>query len=358
VTMALHIIEPTLEGPAGHCFSFVQSLCQAAGDHPITVWCGRGAQVDFRAGVRVKRLFMRRLRRLQALWLYRSLLRQQGRLFVATAGRTDLLLLNLAANGRIPPGKVFLYVHWFKTSPAKRRQLEKLAARQPAITILAPTESVCAAFRAAGFADTRHVPYPITSLPHPPMPETGQGFRCLLFAGAARHDKGFSHVVGLVELLAATGSSIPVCMQTSPQHYAKTDDATSASLVRLEHLVYPHLHRYADTLHQEEYGALFRGAICLQLYSRQDFADRISGVTLDALSMGSPVITLSGTWMARVVAEFDAGLVIDSPAPEAILAAATRIIEEYGEFRRRAFAAGRELQERNSAAFLYRELMA
>jgi hypothetical protein len=358
MTMPLHIIEPTLEGEAGHCFSFVNSLCSAAGDHPITVWCGRRAFVSFPAGVHIKRLFYRRLRRIQAWWLYRTLLKQPGRIFVATGGRTDLVLLHLAASGSIPADKVYLYVHWFRTSPAKRRQLEKLAARQPGITIFAPTASVCEEFRAAGFGHTRHVPYPITPLASPVPSEGSRGFSHVLFAGAARHDKGFSDVVTFVELLAATGRCIPVSLQTSAQNYDKIDEATSTGLSRLERLDYPHLRRYADTLEQGDYRALFNGAICLQLYSRQDFADRISGVTLDALSMGSPVVTLAGTWIARVVSEFDAGLVLESPAPEAVLAAVTRIMANYEQYCRHALEAGRELQKRNSAAVLFRELMA
>ena len=358
MTMPLHIIEPTLEGEAGHCFSFVNSLCCAACGHPITVWCGRGASVSFPPGVRVNRLFFRRLRRLQAWWLYRTLLKQPGRIFVATGGRTDLALLDLAARGGIPANKVYLYVHWFRTSPARRRQLETLAARQPEMVIFAPTASVCEEFRAAGFGHTRHVPYPITPLESPVPSEAPQGFSHVLFAGAARHDKGFSEVVSFVELLAATGRSIPVSLQTSAQHYDKIDEATSSGLSRLERLDYPHLKRYADTLEHGDYRALFKGAICLQLYSRQDFADRISGVTLDALSMGSPVVTLSGTWIARVVSEFDAGLVLESPAPEAVLAAVDSIMANYEQYCRRALEAGRELQKRNSAALLFRELMA
>jgi hypothetical protein len=354
----LHVIEPTLEGEAGHCYSFVVSLCQTAGDYPLTVWCGRNAEIRLPAGVATKRLFLRKLRRLQAFWLYRTLLRQPGRIFVSTAGRTDLILLNLACRGKIAPGKVFLYVHWFRPAPAKRRQLEKLAKRQPGITILAPTASVCEEVRAAGFARTRHVPYPISSLQPGEIPTEIPEFRHLLFAGAARRDKGFGGVVDLVELLARSGQRIPVSLQTSAAHYAKLDQTTMADLARLDSIAYPHLLRQAETLLQADYRALFSGAICLQLYSQQDFADRISGVTLDALSSGCPVVTLSGTWMARVVAEFDAGAVIETPEPGNVWEAVGRVMRRYQYYRTNALQAGRELQTRNSAAHLFHELTA
>ncbi|BCS52419.1 glycosyltransferase [Geobacter sp. SVR] len=352
----LHIIEPTLEGEAGHCYSFVTSLCQAAGTYPLTVWYGNRAVISLPPGVCTRRFFFRTFRRLQAFWLYHTLLRQPGRLFISTAGRTDLILLNLACRGEIPPHKVFLYIHWFRPSPGKRRQLEKLAERQPGITVLTPTASVFEEFRAAGFAHTRLVPYPITPLAPGEVPAEHQAFRRLLFAGAARRDKGFSAVVDFVALLAQTRQHIPVSLQTSSAHYAKFDDTTMQDLARLEAIAYPNLERYAETLHQAEYRRLFSGAICLQLYSRQDFADRISGVTLDALSAGSPVVTLSGTWMGRVVAEFDAGAVIESSAPEVVLTAVQRVMERYEYYRDNAIVAGRELQKRNSAEYLFREL--
>ena len=67
------------------------------------------------------------------------------------------------------------------------------------------------------------------------------------------------------------------------------------------------------TLTGDAYSAMFRGAICLQPYSRQDFADRVSGVTLDAFVAGAPVVALSGTWIARMVQRFKAGEVIEEP---------------------------------------------
>lgn len=354
----LHVVEPTLEDATGHCFSFLDSLCRSTGAHPVTVWGGQAAGVTLPANVRLKRYFRRRIRRLQAWWLYRKLLREPGRIFVSTAGRSDLLLLDLASRGAIAPGKVYLYVHWFRSSPAKERQLARLAARQPGIAIFAPTETVCAPFRAAGFRHAKVVPYPITPAAGAPSLAAAPAFRHVLFAGAARADKGFAEVVSFVELLAKTQSDIPVCLQTSAQHYDKVDAATAASLERLEGIGYAHLVRHPESLAAAEYQALFRGAICLQLYSRSDFADRISGVTLDALSNGCPIVALSGTWMARVVQEFGAGLVLEDPAPEALRDAVARLIAGYAHYHRRAWEAGRELQMRNNAGTLFRALTA
>ncbi|MGD0586967.1 MAG: hypothetical protein ABSA86_14560 [Oryzomonas sp.] len=352
----LNVIEPTLTGEAGHCFSFLSSLINAAGDAPLTVWCGRSANVAFPGAVRVNRFFMRKIRRIQALWLYRKLLKGHERIFVSTAGRTDLMLLDLAASGRIAPGRVYVYIHWFRPSRSKRVQLERVARRQPEIVVLTPSASVSEELRAAGFSHTRLVPYPITPRDADVRPATDQGFSHLLFAGAARQDKGFPAVVDLVELLNARGACIPITLQTSAQHYEKYDDATRQAIGRLERCAYPHVRRVAETLPLSDYQGLFAGAICLQLYSRNDFSDRISGVTLDALTSGSPVITLSDTWMARVVARYDAGLVIDTTEPENVLKAVMQVVEGYDRYRDNALKAGRELQMHNSAEHLFHEL--
>jgi glycosyltransferase involved in cell wall biosynthesis len=352
----LNIVEPTLTGEAGHCFSFISSLVDAAGNEPLTIWCGRSAQVAFPGTVRVNRFFLRKIRRLQALWLYRKLLKGHGRIFVPTAGRTDLMLLDLAASGRIAPGRVYVYIHWFRTSRSKRAQLEKLARRQPEIVILTPTASVCEELRTAGFSQTRLVPYPITPCETDLRLPADHEFSHLLFAGAARQDKGFPAVVDLVELLQTRGGSIPITLQTSAEHYEKYDDPTRQAIGRLGKCDYAHVRRVAETLSRGDYQGLFPGAICLQLYSQSDFRDRISGVTLDALSNGSPVITLADTWMARVVARYDAGLVIDAAGPEQVYEAVLQVLEEYGRYRDNALKAGRELQMHNSAEHLFREL--
>lgn len=355
---ALQIIEPTLEGEAGHCHSFVKSLCLAAAETPVTVWADCRADVQLPSNATLKRFFHRRFRKIQCFWLYRSLLRHNGRLFISTASRTDMVLLHWAARGVIPASKVFLYVHWFKSSPGKLRQLQKLSKQQPELVILTPVESICREFASAGFRHVQYVPYPISPCAVVEGASQAQPFTHLLFAGAARKDKGFGEVVDLIGYLLEKDEQIPMRLQASPGHYGKLDEATSRDLERLDAMAYPGLSRYDATLPQDQYRLVFRGAICLQLYSRYDFADRISGVTLDALSAGSPIITLSGTWIARTVSQFDAGVVVESPDPASVLGAVQQIRDRYGYYREKALVAGAELQKRNSASHLFHELMA
>ncbi|MSM41253.1 MAG: hypothetical protein GJT30_16675 [Geobacter sp.] len=354
----LHIIEPTLVSDAGHCSSFVRSICGAAGTPAqIMLWAGKEyTPSDFLPLVKVKGYFHRRWRKVQGYFLYRALLRQPGRVFVATAGRTDLLLLDWAARGEIPPRKVFCFIHWLRLDEKKQLQLRRIALRQPGLVLLAPTELIAAQLRDCAFKNVQVVPYPITSCPV--AEQQAPGFRHILSAGAARADKGIVHIAAFVAHLEECGENIPMIVQSSPDHYGKYDDATRQALARMAALSYPPLTFQSETLPLDEYFWLFNGAICLQLYDRQDFADRISGITLDAMSCGAPVVALSGTWIARVVSRFSAGEVVAEVEPVAVLDAVRRIMADYETYRGNARRAGEALQAENSGEHLYRILMA
>jgi glycosyltransferase involved in cell wall biosynthesis len=351
----LHIVEPTLESEAGHCHSFVASFCGERGKSgfALRLYAGRGARLPHleETGVRVFPYFRRRLRRLQVFLLFRRLLREPGRIFLPTATRIDLALLSLAAGGVLPPRKAYLFFHWFRPDAKKRKFLARMARLQPNAVVLCPTESVVGIFRECGFGHALTVPYPIT--PVGPDGQREEGFRHLLFAGAARIDKGFPAVVNLVAHLNEQKTTLPVSIQASADHYDRYEPRVRAEIDRLGKIGYPHLTLRFGTLREEEYRELFRGAVCLQPYDPADFADRVSGVTLDALSHGCPVVTRKGTWMGRVVERFDAGKAVDAEAPQELLAAAEEIVREYGRYRKNALHAGGELQRELNASRLF-----
>lgn len=353
----VNIIEPTLSTQAGHCYSFVGALIRAgAGDAPLRLWVNKRAHLDLATGhIEIRPHFHRWARRFQAYSLFRKLLSAPGKLFVSTASYTDLRLFDWAARDTVPPNKAYFYVHWFRPSDAKARQLQRIAQRQPNLVIFGPTPTVVDVFKSAGFAASRVVPYPISARQH--IAEA-QPFRHLLFAGAARRDKGFGRVVDLVEWLHAQHAAIPFTIQISAEHFGKYDAETRADIERLQNIPYPHLHLLTDTLSVAQYEALFPGAIAMQLYDVNDFTDRISGVTLDAFSGGCPVVTGGGTWIARMTQRFDAGQVVAGVEPPQLLEAIHRIISDYGRYAGNASRAGLILQQEHSAGALHEALTA
>lgn len=349
----IHIVEPTLKDQTGHCYSFVDSFCQASNGVSIRLWANKNVDIVFgNENVQVNKHFHTKLRRLQSFGLYRKLLKKPGRIFISTASFFDLALIKWAARGTIHANKVYCYFHWLNISDKKRVFLAKLASKQPNLVMLGPTPSVVDLFKEAGFAHASVVPYPISKQIN--KTRTGHDqFNGLLYAGAARQDKGITHVVNLVEHMSKLKLQIPVRLQNSPDHRGKYDDATKADIDRLQGVAYPHLRLYPKTLSHEEYANLFNGAICVQLYNATDFSDRISGVTLDALSAGSPIITTAGSWIANMVQRFDAGRVVERTEPDEILSAIQEIIADYSTYNENAYQAGLTLQQENSAAILF-----
>jgi len=63
-------------------------------------------------------------------------------------------------------------------------------------------------------------------------------------------------------------------------------------------------------------------------------------VTLDALAHGSPIVATAGSWMAKLIEPFGAGVAVEEPTPGNLHRAVTQIIDDYAAFRDRAFHAG------------------
>lgn len=354
----LHLVEPTLVDQTGHCASFIAALCAAGPEQRFQIWAGRAAEELFPGlpQAALQPYFGRRLRRAQAFWLYRRLLRAPGRLFVPTAGVTDIQLLSLAAPARLPADKASLFVHWIRPTDSRRRRLARAARRQPELRVLAPTDEIVALLRDAGFARARLVPYPLS--PRARAPETPAAFRHLLFAGAARLDKGFSHVVDLVEQLERSGEEIRLCVQTSSRHYGKVDSEIARELARLERIRYRGLATHPQTLDAEDYFGLFRGAICLQPYQRAEFEGRVSAVTVDALACGAPILTTAGTWIARTVERLNAGLALEKISGDELLLAARRVIADYPRYSANALEAARVVHREHDPSHLLSAVLA
>ena len=352
----INIVEPTLMNEAGHCYSFINALFKARNkDTVLNLWVDRQATLRFaEENIQMKKYFIRRYRRFQSYFLYKKLLITQEKVFISTAGLTDLLLMDWASKFEVVPGKIYFYCHWFKVTERKLANLRRIASRQANFVILGPTDTVTNIFKEAGFKCVHVVPYPIYKI-ESPQTETDK-FRYLLYAGAARRDKGFTHVVNLIAYMYKQGLDIPIVLQTSPEHYGKYEATIQEDLQRLQNIPYTHLRICPETFSVSEYSALFHGAICLQFYDENDFKDRISGVTLDAFLAGCPIVATEGTWMAKMVQRFQSGLTIKEKSPNDIMPAIQRVIENYSNYTENAKKAGKILREENDASTLFRIL--
>jgi hypothetical protein len=336
---AIDVVEPTLVSEAGHCAALFRGLHGAAPDLRFRLWIDRRAQLPGwdGAATQLRPIFHRRLRKLEAVLLYRRLLQGGAPLLVPTASYFDLRALDFAARGRIAPRRAFLYFHKLRVGAARARALAQLAQRQPELELFGTSEEIVARLRAAGFAQVRRV---LPVLADAASPPAGGAFRTLLFAGAARADKGFGRIVDLVERLQSSGSTLAVAVQTSGDHYGRYEDSVRADLERLRRCSYTGLRLLPDTLDAAQYAALFPGSVCLQPYAPAEYADKMSAVTFDALRAGAPIVTLAGTTMADIVARTGAGIVLAEASADGLLRAAREIVENYPAFGAKAAAAG------------------
>jgi hypothetical protein len=183
----IHIIEPTLRDEAGHCHSLISNLAACGDRPPLVVWSDKKIQLPQLAALprlKLEAYFSRRLRRVQAYFLYRRLLKAPGKIFVSTAGRTDLQLMHWAAGKHAHKNRIFFYVHWLGLSAGKKSQLEKIAQRRPEFTLLTTTKSAADSLRECGFISVQQIPYPVAAT----VNSHAAAFKYVLMAGAARQD--------------------------------------------------------------------------------------------------------------------------------------------------------------------------
>jgi len=274
------------------------------------------------------------------------LLKEPGRLLLSTAGSIDFLLLDWAASGKIPKNKVYLYVHWLGAKTSTSTKLAKLAQRQPNLVVMCTTPRTTEFFKTLGFRSTT-VAYPRTLQVDSVKPNPT--FHHLVFAGAARMDKGFDRIAELVDYLAKTQASIPIWIQASSTHQNTHSADILVQIERLKHSGYSGQTLFESTLNPADYHALFAGGISIQPYSESDFEDRVSGVTLDALAAGCPVIVTANTWLGRIVVKHKAGIATTDLSPSGLHRAIISITQDYEGYAQRAVKAGLVLSQEHSA---------
>lgn len=331
----LHIIEPTLNHASGHCYTVVHSLVEAANhsmpEVKIQVWAGRdfdeSLMQDVSAGVH--RHFYRRIRRLQLWLLLRGLGKTGEIVLLPTAGRSELAIFSLLSARIRQRSNIWFYLHQLRMDGSRAKRLAMLGQKIPDAHVLCTHPVLQQQMQQAGFQRVAVQPCPFEP---PSQPFSASTFRQLIFPGEARMDKNLPLIGELVEAMHTQSKEIPVMIQAGPNHHGEFSDAISAVINKVESIGYGHLQMPKSSLHGDTYLNQFEGAICLQPYRVEDYAGKISGITLDALTRGCPCIAKRGTWPAEVVGEFGAGEVCDSDDVDEWLAAIEKVIGAYAQY--------------------------
>ena len=262
---------------------------------------------------------------------------------VMTASGKHALALSAGTMTRNHLERIDLLFHW----PLRRfadRALHRCSrsARRHA-RALATTEPIAEDLRRLGWRSVQRIDYPVIA-PPPPQPTP---FRHVLMAGALRFNKGLAVLAELVERWSIRGAEIPLLLQSSTKHAHRHGRREAPLLRRIEAAGYPHLEEQGGDLDRDRYLANFRGAITLAAYDPRTFAGQVSGVALDALLSGSPIVASEGTEPAELVREFGAGTVVPFGDVEAIDSALADLATRWDRFACRTRAAAGVLAARH-----------
>lgn len=356
----LHIVEPNLVGHSGHYAEFVAALAARS--------AGVFDRIEVHAGVEAREVLAGDARvRMHAVFGARGRHRQEAQVLAAGLATGDpvLVLTAHAAHApllswlsrRAPPGSlanVRLYFHWRERGLLDRAMMSAAHGVRRQAVAIAPTEPTADYLRSQGWSRVLHVAYPMLA---PAVVPPAQPFRHLLVAGAARLNKGLDLVVGLAERMAAAGDATPLIVQTTPKRRSGRRGSREELLVaRLRASGATGLQASDEAPASREYGARFEGALVLAPYDPEHFADNVSGVVLDALLRGAPVVASAGSFPGRMVERFGAGEVLRERSPQALAAAIDRVRRDWPAACERAQAAARTLAAEHDPAQLVRAL--
>ncbi len=341
----LNLIEPTLYDQTGHSYMYVQCLLQANPDFnfKIQVWLDqRGRQLLARSACIAHTYFYRPLRQVQKIFLYYKLLKQPEIILISTAELWDLKILAFFARYFKIKSKVFLQFHQFKQTKNKLASLKKIANLNLDFTIITPTEKLEALYKNHGFKRCVTIACP-TYQPAKLLNSEPEKFSKVLYAGAARNDKGFAQVIDLLQYNRSIGKDTLFEIQTSMPNSQRYDATSAAALLKLKTLPQHNLILHATTLDQQQYLNLFKNSICLLLYSQQEYQDKFSAIALDAFYAGCPIITAKNTWMGDAAQRYNSGIALDDFAPATVQLAIDEIINNYTVFHVNAKHAAQQL---------------
>ncbi len=157
------------------------------------------------------------------------------------------------------------------------------------------------------------------------------------FFGQARVEKGFPELTSAIERLSADGGldglAFTVQCYVRPGYQGQARHDASRALAVAARVL-------PEMLDSERYFAELASCDAVLLpYAPNRYHSRTSGVFVDALATGLPVVTTAGTWMARQLERHGAGIVYAGRTGDALASAIVELRARFPELRRDAIAA-------------------
>jgi len=221
-------------------------------------------------------------------------------------------------------------------------------AKNSRITLTAPTQKIAEQIESMFGIQLAIAPHPSTTFSDAEIGTLAADFkheaeaRCkVLFPGGVRTDKGFHLTVEAARILAKDPTN-EIVVRANPEN---ADSGLENQIERLEGL---DVTVHSGDLNAGEFQAFLNdSSIIVCPYLRSAFAARTSGLVVDAMILGKPVIALTGTWLGDLVENEGFGLAV-APDAISISRAVGEIKVRYSHFAARASMARQNYLKQNS----------
>jgi glycosyltransferase involved in cell wall biosynthesis len=152
--------------------------------------------------------------------------------------------------------------------------------------------------------------------------------------GNPREDKGFNELVDALLLFRR------VCPELRVEFVVQVNNPgrnCARSVERLRAAGLPNVTFVEHALPSADYAGLLASLdIILLAYPQDAYRARTSGVFIEAVAAGKPVVVTAGTWMADELGRWGAGVVIERPSPAGIARAVGTAVSEFAALHAKA----------------------
>jgi hypothetical protein len=340
----LRILEPNLSGNAGHYAEFARALADRCAP--------RFDRLEVHGGAGMHRVELLDHESIAALPSCAEASESRVLRRLSGDGQTPLLILTAKARHAVElellhwglrhdPAHVTLFFHWREDGPSQRIAMSMARTVRRKATALAPTATTAAFLCGAGWRNVMQIAYPARA--PTTLPELLSAPTHLLVAGAARLNKGIHLIAQLADRYAQSQPELPMLVQTTGKRAGRHGAAEHAPLEQLEQCAWRGLHLDASAPNRDEYARRFSGALVLTPYDPVHFRDNVSGIALDALLHGAPIIATSGTWQARLVERFGCGVCMKTWSADCLQDSIEEAVRRWTDISDAAFGAAVEL---------------
>lgn len=261
-----------------------------------------------------------------------------GAIFRAGPGRSVILLLRYQAA-------------FYENAACRQafRRLEALARRGHAIRLASDSERL-----AGQLGRLTMLPVEVLPIPHPPpqsyASRTGGRLR-FASLGNARDEKGFFEILQAIRILQAEPEGLEGLEFWLQSNHPAPDVRAAIEAFQVDQP--PEVTMVHEGMDEPSYhAALLAADVVMVPYWRSIYEARTSGVFLEAIAAGKPVIATQDCWMSDELAHHGAGILVPDHDAFELARAIRRMAAEYPDFSSRAVADQPRVLARHSAAAL------